>query len=223
MNNLALIMLSVFSINALIQKSEAAQLNPADLVGQYRGTCSTEGGQISEQALFIQPFQNADGVTNILPISTELFYDGALHLPNEFAYLLKADDQALIDVAYFVREGLSGTDNNLKYVSAGTDFKHLYTAEVQGDSFVLQVSRTYGHQDDNTFRNPPELRGCRYGRHEGRFVYQFCYKSNDRTVYTVTANGLTSVRTADAIGNPTNNHSFSLSAVDSTCNWAKVK
>lgn len=223
MKNLGLMMIAVLATAALTQKSEAAQLSPADLTGQYRGSCVDSYGLSSEQVLFFQPFVNAKGETRDLPISTELFYSNAGGIPNKYAFLLKADQNALNTVAQFVRQGLSGTDNNLGIVATGPDFKHLYTAEVQGDSYVLTVSRVYPSNTGREFSNPPALDSCNYARsNEEGFKYESCFKRNDKTVFKVTQDGLTSLRTADAIGTPMNNYSFQVKAVATTCNWVKV-
>ncbi len=208
-------------IQQLMENSSVGQaVNPESLKGQYAGVCFSNGSKHIE-SLYVGSFVNSQMQTQVLPISTEYFYGGSA-LPEKLQFLLNNDSANFDVVREFVKNGLTGTDNNRGNVAAGEDFKYLYSAALQDNIYVLSVARDYQCKQ-GVFCNPPILSGCDYGRGPEGFVFQNCVKHNDQlALKKLSDSTLISRRTADAVVKPTNNLSFSLPEVETYCQWNRI-
>ncbi|WPU65458.1 hypothetical protein [Peredibacter starrii] len=196
---------------------------PAELKGHYVGTCFS-GSSEKTEALFVDAFVNAKGITSDLAISTEHLYGGS-KLPASYEYLLTDAINGRAFISKMVNVGQSGTDNNLGKVTEGVDFKFLYSSVVADKTLTVSVSK-YRYCNDRGFCNPPTIDACRYGyQRQGSFdveVFSGCIRQDDQTVFKKAADGvLISHRTAKSVGTPVNNFSFYLPAISTFCKWEK--
>jgi len=209
-------------IKAKIANSSYGEpLKPSDLKGAYAGDCY-DNLTASKEAVYFDSFINAGGASVNLAISTLQTYDGD-SLPAQLAFLLIPNQVSWEYFKNFAREGLSGTDNNMGLVGEGAGFKYLYTSFHTDTTFEVSVSYQYPQCKPNEICNPPVLAGCGYTNNpRGGWNYQGCLRKNDRTVFKKDKDGsLISHRTADGVGEPTNNLSFYLQPVSKFCRWRK--
>ncbi|WP_408098397.1 hypothetical protein ACJVC5_05665 [Peredibacter sp. HCB2-198] len=192
---------------------------PAELKGHYIGTCFS-GSSEKAEALFVDAFVNAKGITSDLAISTEHLYGGS-ELPSRYDYLFTDAVSGRAFMSKVVNVGLSGVDNNLGKVSEGADFKYLYSSAVADKTLTVSISK-YRYCNDRGLCNPPTLDACTYGLREGVETFSGCVRKDDTTVFKKVSNGvLISHRTAASVGERTNNFSFYLPAISTFCKWEK--
>lgn len=200
------------------------QIVPSEIKGHYIGTCFASNPKYDvTEALFVDAFVNAKGITVDLAMSTEHLYGDKLPSVFDYVFTDAAAGRALM--SQVVNVGLSGTDNNYGIVSEGKDFKYLYSSKVTDKTLTVSVSK-YRYCNDRGFCNPPMADACSYGyRREGSFdvlAYSGCVRQNDQTVFKKVSEGvLISHRTADQIGKPVNNYSFYRPAISDFCKWEK--
>lgn len=189
--------------------------------GFYLGSCY-ENSQSKQEALFIFDFSTVDGKHVTLPISSLQTYDGGIR-PHSFDFLLTDNSTSWSFMSKMIRQGQSGTDNNMGLINPGEDFFYSYLAESTGKSAVIKVNQVR-FCEPGTVCDPPLAPMCRYGHDKnGRFTYSDCIRQNDQTIYKkVSDNVLISHRTANGWGTKTgNNMAFYLDPISTYCRWTR--
>ena len=202
--------------------SVGQDLSLSEIVGHYQGQCANEF-YLNKEALYVDTYTDIHGRKSITPISTLQFYSG-YSMPSALEFLLAPTAESRSVVEDFVRRGLTGTDNNLPLLHTGPDFSYKYPTALSADgkTLTLKPTKAPACTSKNGFCNPPILVGCEYGRVNGVYAYQNCFKQNDQTVFKKLVDGsLISHRTADSIGTRTNNYSFFIPAESVYCRWTK--
>lgn len=197
-----------------------------EIAGRYKGTCTdtfksyryttvTTRIGTHEAALYVGTFTNLSGNKVDLAFSTDLTY-GEGKIPDSLAFLLNADEKGEKFVAKIIREGLTGTDNNIGSLYTSNN-KYDYVSQNEKDS--LTVTANEFRCAPGVFCNPPEVNVCRYN---DRDQYSGCVADKDVTVVRKLAdNKLVSERFVSQYGQPVNNYSFYIPEVTSVCVWEK--
>lgn len=192
-----------------------------NMEGFYLGSCY-DNSQVKQESLFVFEFSTVEGKHFPLAVSSLQTYDGNIR-PHSFDFLLRDNSTSWSFMAQMIRQGKSGTDNNMAQVNPGEDFFYSYQTESYDKTAVIKITQ-FRFCEPGTVCDPPLAPMCRYGYdQQGRFTYSDCIRQNDQTVYKkVSDEVLISHRTADGWGKKTgNNMAFYLEPISTYCRWTR--
>lgn len=214
--------------------SVGEQIDFNQISGQYTGQCQVtlrkhifstvqESTYEAIEALYVDKFMNAENENVNLAFSTEQAH-GDITIPENLEFLLAGSKAGKSLVQKIIKEGLTGTDNNMGHLTSGGDFNFIYNSKVQNNTFdVYATKASTCSGDGRTFCNPPVLKACGYSESSnGGMEFENCIRENDITRFKKLPNKtLISHRTVDQLGQPSNNLSFVLPEISSYCVWEK--